>query len=84
LRVLPLPAYALDAVWVCHAALVQDADGDDDGEALARLLSPYLVGVHTEASPETRAAALSRSEKVAVAKYAWSGNERLGVLRVAR
>ncbi|WP_406291984.1 hypothetical protein [Embleya sp. NBC_00896] len=43
LRVVSLPAYALNAVWACHAALVRAADGaNDDGERLADLLSDYL------------------------------------------
>ncbi|MGK5631834.1 hypothetical protein [Streptomyces sp. URMC 123] len=45
-RALCLPAFALEAVWACHAALVQAAEGDDDGERLAGLLSYYLDGVH--------------------------------------
>ncbi|WP_432154820.1 hypothetical protein [Streptomyces tricolor] len=46
-RVLLLPAYALDAVWVCHSALVQAADSCGDGAHLAGLLSDYLDGVHS-------------------------------------
>lgn len=46
IRVLTLPAYALDAVWNCHAALVRAVDADDDSERLANLLADYLDGVH--------------------------------------
>lgn len=46
-RVLVLPAYALDAVWACHAALAQAAAGEDDGAELACLLSLYPDGVHS-------------------------------------
>lgn len=48
LRVMSLPAYALDAVWSCHAALVQAANrSDDDAEHLVDLLSFYLDSVHS-------------------------------------
>ncbi|MGK5631761.1 hypothetical protein [Streptomyces sp. URMC 123] len=41
-----MPAFALEAVWACHAALVQAAEGDDDGVRLVGLLLYYLDGVH--------------------------------------
>ncbi|MFJ2272498.1 hypothetical protein ACIOHO_40815 [Streptomyces sp. NPDC087849] len=46
-RVLTLPAYALDAVWACHAALLRAATNDDDSACLADLLSYYLGSVHS-------------------------------------
>ncbi|MFD3923088.1 hypothetical protein [Streptomyces sp. NPDC058595] len=43
-----LPAYALDAVWSCHAAPVQAANrSDDDAEHLVDPLSFYLDNVHS-------------------------------------
>ncbi|GAB2891318.1 hypothetical protein [Streptomyces mayteni] len=45
-RLLSLPAYALDAVWACHAAL-HAADSDPDDARLADLLSYYLDSVHS-------------------------------------
>lgn len=49
-RALSLPGYALDAVWVCHAALLQAAhttpDSDEDAGPLAGLLAHYLQDVH--------------------------------------
>jgi hypothetical protein len=46
LRLLVLPAYALDAVWACRNALAGTATGDPDSEALADVLSLYLYSVH--------------------------------------
>lgn len=46
LRILVLPAYALDAVWACRTALAGAAAGDPDSEALADVLSLYLCSVH--------------------------------------
>ncbi|MFD9069799.1 hypothetical protein [Streptomyces lasiicapitis] len=45
-RVLILPAYVLDAVWTCHAALIQAAAGDDDRAHQVRVLPDYLDAVH--------------------------------------
>ncbi|MFS0697996.1 hypothetical protein [Streptomyces nitrosporeus] len=49
-RALPLPGYALDAVWACHTALLQAAhttpDSDEDAGPLAGLLTHYLQDVH--------------------------------------
>ncbi|MDQ1033608.1 hypothetical protein QFZ75_000024 [Streptomyces sp. V3I8] len=49
-RALPLRGYALNAVWACHAALLQAADtapdSDDDAGRLAGLLAFYLDSVH--------------------------------------
>ncbi|WP_329611644.1 hypothetical protein [Kitasatospora herbaricolor] len=47
MRILALPTYALDAVWACHAALLQAADHGGEGTRLARLLSDYLDAVHS-------------------------------------
>ncbi|MYW03348.1 hypothetical protein [Streptomyces sp. SID3343] len=47
-RALALPVYALNAVWACHAALVQaTADGDDGGACLVSLLSDYPDPIHS-------------------------------------
>ena len=50
LRAASVPAYALDAVWTCHAALARAAgsspDSDADGDRLADLLLDYLEVVH--------------------------------------
>ena len=48
LRAASVPAYALDEVWACHAALVQAAgtSSDCDGGRLADLLPDYLEVVH--------------------------------------
>ncbi|MFD4257685.1 hypothetical protein ACFWR9_08635 [Streptomyces sp. NPDC058534] len=45
-RVLILPAYALEAVWTCHTALINAAVGDDDRARLVRALPDYLDAVH--------------------------------------
>jgi hypothetical protein len=46
LRILVLPAYALDAVWACRTALAGAAAGDPGTEDLADVLSLYLYSVH--------------------------------------
>jgi len=49
-RALSLPGHALDAVWACHAALLQAAgttpDSDEEAGPLAGLLAHYLKDVH--------------------------------------
>jgi hypothetical protein len=45
MRVLVLPAYALDAVWACRAALADAAAGDPVAADLADVLSLYLHSV---------------------------------------
>jgi hypothetical protein len=46
LRILVLPAYALDAVWACRSALADAAGGDPDAADLADVLALYLYSVH--------------------------------------
>ena len=48
LRAASVPAFALDAVWACRAALAQAADSSPggDGARLAGLLPDYLEVVH--------------------------------------
>jgi DNA end-binding protein Ku len=76
LREMPLPtAKAIELVAFMPAESIDPirvGDGyylEPDGQVAAK---PYLLLVK----------ALQRSSKVAVAKYAWSGRERLGLLRV--
>ncbi|MER5875419.1 Ku protein [Streptomyces sp. NPDC001910] len=76
LREMPLPtAKAIELVAFMPAESIDPirvGDGyylEPDGQVAAK---PYMLLVK----------ALQRSSKVAVAKYAWSGRERLGLLRV--
>ncbi|MET9347759.1 hypothetical protein [Streptomyces termitum] len=46
LRILLLPAPALEALWSCHTALTRTTGHDDDAERLAGLLDAYLEPVH--------------------------------------
>ncbi|MEU3401338.1 hypothetical protein [Streptomyces filamentosus] len=45
LRILLLPAHALEAIWSCRTALARTT-GHDDAERLAGLLDSYLDPVH--------------------------------------
>ncbi|MFE0777836.1 hypothetical protein [Streptomyces sp. NPDC058861] len=51
LRVLLLPAHALEAIWACRAALARATGHDDDAEHLADLLDGYLESVHHTGLP---------------------------------